>query len=210
MRVELGQHDACAHDDGCAPFAADLHTTLANGSYDWPASILPLADMADYAAAHRTARKRAARAERLGYRFEQISRPDFADDIYEINTSKAERQGRRMTDGYRRRNEFTALPDYPCIRHRIDEYGVLAGTRLVSYLVLYVCGDLALISQILGHGDHLANDIMYLLALRAFNATLDRSGPVTAFYNRHDSGTEGLVYFKERLGFAPARVEWNL
>ena len=27
-------------------------------------------------------------------------------------------------------------------------------------------------------------------------------------YNRHDSGTDGLRYFKEKLGFREMEVEW--
>jgi hypothetical protein len=209
VNLTLGHHHGCVEDKTCDEVADGLYATLSNGNYNWPVSLLTLDSMADYTAARRTARKRAAHAERLGYSFQQISRSVFADDIFEINTSKPERQGRPMTDGYRRRNEFSALPDYPCIRHRIDEYGVLAGSTLVAYLVLYTCGDIALVSQILGHGDHEPNDIMFLLALGTFAETLERSGPVVAFYNRHDSGTDGLRYFKERLGFQPGRVQWH-
>lgn len=209
MNLSLGAHSLCLNHDLCREVTDGLYATLSNGNYNWPVSILTLADMNAYAAEHRTARKRAARAGRLGYTFEQISRAGHADDIYAINTSKPERQGRPMTDGYRRRQEFAPLPDYPCPRHRIDEYGVLSGTRLVAYLVMYVCGEVALVSQILGHADHEPGDVMYLLALGAFNATIERSGPVVAFYNRWDSGTDGLRYFKERLGFQPGRVTWS-
>lgn len=115
-----------------------------------------------------------------------------------------------MSAGYRERPTFTPLPTYPCSRHRITAYGVFtANAELVAYLVLYVCGDLALVSQILGHANHLQNDVMYLLTVETLRHTLERSGPAVAFYNRHDSGTDGLRYFKERLGFQPARVEWQ-
>lgn len=209
MKLTLGAHNGCIHHPLCDEIADGLYKTLSNGNYNWPVSLLTLNDMDSYTAAHRTARKRAARAQRLGYRFDRISRSAYADDIFAINTSKPERQGRPMSDGYRRHQRFPALPDYLCPRHRIDEYGVLTGDRLVAYLVLYVSGDIALVSQILGHADHLAGDVMYLLALGVFAATLERSGPVVCFYNRHDSGTHGLVYFKERLGFQPGRVEWQ-
>jgi hypothetical protein len=35
-------------------------------------------------------------------------------------------------------------------------------------------------------------------------------GPGVVVYNRHDSGTDGLRWFKERLGLSEARVEWSL
>lgn len=211
MNLRLGCHDGCVRADECQPLANGLHATLASGKYDWPASILRLDDLDSYLAVRRTLRKRAHRAEKLGYRATTIRRADHADEIHAINTSKPERQGRPMADSYRRRPQFELLPSYSCARHRIDEYGVLdRDSTLVAYLVLYACGDIALISQILGHADHLANDIMYLLIRGAFQAMLERAGPLVVFYNRHDSGTDGLRFFKERLGFSPERVEWQL
>lgn len=209
MNIRLGNHPDCAHAAECESLAADLHRTLSTGRYDWPASILPLDDFDGYLMAHRTARKRRSRAARFGYRFEPIDRADHIDAIHAVNTSMPKRQGRPMTAGYLERPTFAPLPAYECFRHRIDCYGVFAST-LVAYIVVYTCGQVALVSQILGHADHLANDVMYLLAVEAFRTTVDRSGPVVAFYNRHDSGTDGLVYFKERLGFRPARLTWLL
>ena len=110
-----------------------------------------------------------------------------------------------MSSGYLERPTFSPLPDYPCPRHRINTYGVLAGDTLVAYLVLYLSGDMAMVSQILGHADHMRNDVMYLLVVEALRET---PPPVKVFYNRHDGGTEGLRYFKERLGFQPEKVTW--
>jgi hypothetical protein len=210
-RITLGDHPRCAHEAGCEQFARDVHKLLASGRYDWPASVLPLEDFADWRVQHRTARKRAGHATRLGYTAVRISRADYLDEIYAINTSLPARQGRRMTSVYRKRPKLSRLPDYPCVRHRIDEWGCRRpdGT-LVAYLVLYVCGELAMISQILGHGDYLADDVMYLLVADALEHTLADAGALTVFYNRHDSGTDGLRYFKERLGFEATAVEWAL
>jgi len=208
MNVTLGSHPACVHDDGCAPFAERTHAQLSTGRYDWPASILELADMDAYLAQHRTARKRAQHARNLGHTARPIERADHVDDIYAVNTSAAERQGRPMSAGYTSRPEFSRLPAYPCPRHRIDEWGVFTSRGgLVGYLVLYVCADLVMVSQILGHAGHMRDDIMYLLVADALAAV---PLPATVFYNMHDSGTDGLRYFKERLGFRPERVAWAL
>lgn len=209
MKITLGSHPDCIDAPECAALACPLHTQLSTGRYDWPASILPLADIDAYLAAHRTARKRAQHARNLGYTFEPIDREAHEDEIYRINVSMPERQGRPMSDGYKVRPSFSPLPDYPCARHRIDTYGVFAPSgRLVAYIVVYVCGDLAMVSQILGHAERLADDVMFLLVVETFRATLRQSGAVTAFYNRHDSGEAGLRFHKERLGFRPERVEW--
>lgn len=208
MKLALGDHPSCAHDENCAPFAARLHEKLAGGPYDWPASILRVDDQTAYLADHRTARKRAAHSRRLGYVSRPIDLSEHLDEVYAINTSLPERQGRQMTSAYRQRPTRDRLPSYRCPRHRADEWGVMSPEGvLVAYLVLYLCGEVAMLNSILGHGDHLRDDVMYLLVLEALaHVPL----PATVYYDRHDAGTDGLRYFKERLGFQPARVEWVL
>lgn len=78
--------------------------------------------------------------------------------------------------------------------------------KLVAYITTYRSGDLVLVSQILGHADHLENEVMYLLFAGALEREIAEAGFVV--YNRHDSGTEGLRFFKERLGFREEAVEW--
>lgn len=202
-RVSLGL--TCDHDS-CAEFAGPLLSQLANG-YE-RCSVLPMPDsLEDWRAEHRTARKRADRAERLGYHFAEIRREEHDDDIYAINTSLDSRQGRPMSAGYRERPHFGQLPAYPCDRHRVRTFGALdVRGQLVAYLWLYRAGDLALVSSILGHGAHLANDVMYLL----FQGMLERESDFGGYivYNRHDSGTDGLRYFKAKLGFESTEVSW--
>lgn len=205
MTITLGSHGECIQAPECAAFSGPLYEQLSCGSYDYPVSVLDLEDFDEYLAEHRTARKRAARAERLGYICLSFERADFADDIYQINTSLPERQGRPMSAGYTERLTFSPLPVYPCPRHRIDTYGVFYGDTLVAYLVLYLSGDMAMVSQILGHADHLEDDVMYLLVVEALRRA---PKPTTFFYNRWDSGQDGLRFFKERLGFQPERVAW--
>jgi hypothetical protein len=191
----------------CLEMAWKLHRQLSDG-YTHRVSAMPMpSDMAAYLSAHRTARKRAARAERLGYRFAEIDRHEHEDDVFAINTSMPERQGRPMSAGYHDRPSFGANP-CRCDRHHVYTYGVLTGSKLVAYLWLYRCGELAMVSSILGHADHLPGDIMYLLVTEAIRAQVDFGG--TLFYNLHSSGTDGLRYFKERIGFAPTEVEWLL
>jgi hypothetical protein len=85
---------------------------------------------------------------------------------------------------------------------------VLQGDRLRAYLTTYRVGELVLVSMILGHGEHLEHEIMYLLAEGLIDRQSNRPGVL--FYNRHDSGTEGLRFYKERIGFAAGDVEWRL
>lgn len=197
----------CA-EAGCLKMAGEMRMKLDVPNYRIGMSVLPVPEsLGEWRAEHRTARKRADRSKRLGYEFAEIDRSQYPDDIYAINVSLSHRQGRPMGDGYRTRNVPGRLPDYPCASHNIRTYGVLGpDAKLVAYLTLYRECELALISMILGHGAHLRDDIMYLLFAGVVE---DQAGLGGYFvYNRHDSGTDGLVYYKERQGFREATVEW--
>lgn len=199
----------CA-EAGCLKMAAEMRMKLDVPNYTVGVSLMSVPDsLEEWRAEHRTARKRADRSRRLGYRFAEIDRTEYADDILAINLSLPERQGRPMSDGYANPS-IGKLPDYPCERHNIRTYGVTyefgLGAPLVAYLTLYREHELALISMILGHGDHLRNDIMYLL----FSGVVEDQAGLGGwfYYNRHDSGMDGLRYYKERQGFREATVEW--
>jgi hypothetical protein len=192
----------------CRTLALPLLTQLMSG-YE-TCSVLGVPDTLDeWREGHRTARKRADRASRLGYQFREIAREEHADDIYAINTSLGARQGRPMSQAYRERVTFSPLPEYPCERHRVRTFGVLdARGTLVAYLWLYRAGELALVSSILGHGEHLNDGIMHLLVQGVVGAEIPHGGFMV--YNRHDSGQDGLRQFKGWFGFEEAEVAWAL
>lgn len=204
-KTRISLEVACDYPE-CATFAFPLERQLSGGGYDH-CSIMELpADLADWRREHRTARKRADRCQRRGYRFTEISRREREEEIYLINTSIDLRQGRPMSDGYRHKPIYG--DDYsPCPRHGVHPYGVEEpdGT-LVAYLFIYRAGDLALVSQILGHHRYLKDEIMWLLWQGMLEHELVAPGFVV--YNRHDSGTEGLRFFKEHVGLREAAVEW--
>lgn len=206
--IALSLEVDCPASEECRAFAEPLLAQLSDG-YD-ECSVLDLRIGADeWAEAHRTARRRASRSARLGYLFSAFNRERYVDDIFAINTSLAVRQGRPMTAGYRERPSDTPDPDWPCQRHRVTAYGVFLNDGrfpLVAYAFVYRAGDLALVSQILGHGDHLEADVMFLLARGVVEAEAGDGGFLV--YNRHDSGTPGLRFHKERIGFEPREVAW--
>lgn len=200
----------------CRDFAQPLYEQLSSGAYD-ECSVLPIpANINEWRAAHRTARKRAAKCRGMGYSGAVgFDRSRYEDDIYRINTSLAVRQGRPMSSGYLERQTFND-PAYPCPRHGVHYYGVrtsegdvVGGGALVAYLWMYRAGSLALVSSILGHADHLERHVMYQLVDSALFGEIG-NGPGTVVYNRHDSGTDGLRFFKERLGFRATDIEWAL
>lgn len=195
------------HGPDCVEFADKLHAQL-SGGYRRGASTMPLDGFDEYLATHRTARRRASRARRLGYTFDEVDREHFLEDVYAVNVSTPARQGRPMSAGYLERPTFSPNP-CRCQLHHVYTYGVLQGddpSTLVAYLWLYRCGELAMISSILGHADRLADDIMYLLTTETIRAQSEQGG--TLFYNLHASGTDGLRYFKSKIGLSPTDVEW--
>ena len=184
----------------CNLFASKLHAQLGGGRYK-NCSVLPMPpSVEEWREGHRTARKRADRCGRLGYRFAYgFGRHEYVDDIFRINTSLPERQGKPMSEAYGRRPSSSPDPIYPCQRHGVHPYGVLDSRgHLRSYLWIYRSGELALVSSILGHGAHLRDDVMYLL----WQGMLDHEIPLGGYvvYNRADSGTDGLRYYKEKVG----------
>ncbi len=204
--VPVRLETACLNQ-ACADLAFRLHHKLNTTNYTRGVSLMPVPDsLGEWQDDHRTARKRAWRAERLGYRFAAVDMSQHSDEIHEINTSKDQRQGRPMSAGYLDKRAHGPLPTYDCDRHRINTYGVLQGDVLRAYLTLYRVGELALVSMILGHGDHLKDDVMYLLFA---GLVADQAGQGGWFYyNRHDSGQDGLRFYKERVGFRATEVEW--
>ena len=205
-RTAISLEISCDYRD-CADLATPLLSQLARG-YETCATLEIPSDLADWRDQHRTARKRADRANRRGYTAIAYDRSQHADEIHRINTSSPERQGRPMTDAYSAMTEYTHLPSYPCPRHAIRTTGVFhPNQELVAYLTMYRCGDLALVSQILGHAKYLADEIMFLLFQCALLREILR-GPGLVVYNRWDSGQAGLREHKRMLGFAETEVAW--
>lgn len=204
----------------CTEFVSLLHPKFTAphprhpqfGAYELGASILPLpATYGEYwdAVGYYTRRK-VRKAQKLGYAFSQIDRDACIDDLYEINTSMDSRQGMPMKEPYRNRPEpFGPLPDYPCGKHRLATYGVLREGRLLAYTWVYQVGEMCLFSSILGHGEHLGDGIMFMLIAGALEDLIPSAGTKYAMYNMHYSGTDGLRFFKEQMGFAPYIVHWK-
>ena len=125
----------------------------------------------------------AKRAAREGYYCKRFEWENHIPDIAEINFSKEERTGRKMTDSYKRSvDELGGAPvekrelrDVANSRAWWIPWGVFkteeghmqgeveTNEKLVGYIGLTREGDLCSYGTILGHGDHLGFGIMYLL-----------------------------------------------
>lgn len=195
-------------------FTAPHPRTPGISAYQDGCSILVLphtyAEYWDSVAGYGTRRK-VRKAHKLGYRFRTIDRDDYLDDIHAINTSLDQRQGKPMSEAYLTRPKpYGALPTFGCPRHALRTYGVLQGDHLVAYTWVYQIGEMCLFSTILGHGAHMADGTMYMLVAGVLEDLISSAGTRYAMYNMHLSGTEGLRFFKEQMGFRAYWVTWQL
>jgi len=158
-------------------------------------------------------RSKVNRARRLGYEFAPFEHDDYIDDIYAINTSLRERQGRPMTANFFERPEPRGpLPaEQPCPRHREGWYGVFRDGHLYAYIHAYQIGEVTFTPNLLAHGDHLAAGIMSMLLYETtlLHHRISKTSYVYYYYYE-GGGTEGLRFFKEKMGYRPYRVRWRL
>jgi hypothetical protein len=153
----------------------------------------------------RTNRKRSQEA---GLFYKRFSAWEFLDDILAINASAAMRQGREMSREYLERGQLERY-----FAGKRDLHGVFNPEgRLRAYADVPLCGDVAVLSRLLGHAADLDSGIMYLLIseiVRELIQGQETSGrPCWLMYDTFFGASTGLRYFKERLGFQPYRVRW--
>lgn len=150
----------------------------------------------------------ARKAERRGYVIKEIDRNQYADDIFELRTSKPERQGRPIPERFRQKKSVfnNLIPNY----HHwgvIDGHGKLAAC---SWVASY--NEVSIISMLMGHADHLNNGVMYQLVVHIIKhaAEMKKSGSPVKYimYDSFFGATSGMIMFKQKLGFKPYRVKW--
>lgn len=197
----------------CRQIASDEFDLLADprlkGQYEQGQAALRIESADGWLAEHRTARKRALRADRLGYTVSTFEPCDWHEDIMAVNLSTPRRQGRPMNDSYTNKERSTSkIGPMACPLHHRLEYGVFRDEHLYGYAGIIRCGELAHVSMFLGHWDMLEDGIMYLLMREVVFAETELSSPIVLYYNRYDSGTDGLRFYKDRIGLAETDIEW--
>lgn len=149
------------------------------------------------------ARQHYNKSIRLGYTCsvdDYDYRNDHIDDIYKINTSMSDRQGRPMDESYHHPNKFEACKF--CEHHHFVLLLIIQNDTIVAYMEFYIVGQFAQTSRVLGHADHLRNGVMVQLFTRAVDICRDY-GVLYFCYGEWQSGTDGLKFFKKSTGFVP-------
>ena len=171
------------------------------------------------------------KAERAGYVAKPFLVESHVHDVHAIRTSMAMRTAGPVLDYWFLKPEQIATPatapvpfGWPtCPVHWVVWWGVFlpepghhqgaveVGERLVAYVKLWRQGDIVHYTEIMGHKDHLDAGVMLLLH-RAIVRWLI-AGEVEAakgarliLYGALEHGRAGLLTWKKRAGFRPARM----
>ncbi len=145
-----------------------------------------------------------------GYYFKIFPSSDFFTEIIDINSSSNVRQGRPISKSYTDENEVKKwISDKPSL------YGVFdKNDTLKAYAYVPIIGDVCVISRLLGHEEALEDGVMYLLISEVVHDFIEKKKllgyPKYIMYDTFFGAKPGLKYFKERLGFEPAKVKWRL
>jgi hypothetical protein len=171
------------------------------------AALLPLhdiTDVEDYLATRRYARRRVRRASKLGYGTEPFDPEERRGELLAIHSSIPERQGRPIDADY-------LDPDATWETGPHIEYlGVFRDGVLVAYCKVQYAGDIAAMTRLMGHGEHLDNGVMFLLtAAIVGHVTSVRPQTRYLFYDTFFGAAPGLRTFKTHLGFRPYYVRWT-
>lgn len=178
-----------------------------------------------------SALRQAAKSDRAGMRCHRFARRLHLPDIVEINHSKSHRSGGAMRSAYLKTLEEMGgpptkmeRPEEPvCSRHHDTWWGVFQPTpgyrqgeivtdeKLLAYVDLRRLGSFAFYSLILGHGAFLHLGIMYRLHFAIMQWLCDRAVPATRgidylMYSGMDFGGDGMMQWKRKTGFQPARL----
>lgn len=168
----------------------------------YPLAVLTLpSSLPAFLAEHDKLAKMVKLAKKRGYKLSLFDYDAYLDDIFAINTSKSERQGRPMAQSYQsyptkrgRSANFTSAVSVQCL-------GVFKDGRLYAYCVFETCGEISFVNMLLGHGEHLQDGIMYLLFLGLVQYGMQIKGLRYFNYLTLHSSTPGLDDFKRQVGF---------
>ncbi|MES3022056.1 MAG: hypothetical protein V4857_10790 [Pseudomonadota bacterium] len=145
----------------------------------------------------------ARRAKARGYRFVEIDRNAYIDDIHAINTSVDSRQGRPMDAQYLEKKQcFDAIANF-------RYYGVLDNEgQLRAYCNYGHYGNFGAFSQLMGYRNN--DGVMHLMIVEIICRLIDERRVSYVMYDTFFGAQPGLQQFKKILGFAPYRAKYTL
>jgi len=132
-------------------------------------------------------------------------------EIYEINISLPERQGKAMSQSYQQYPTAIQIPYDLCnVVHRyvfvggFDERGTLR-----AYCALAIVGEIAIINTIIGHGANLSDGIMNGMIDYLVNYVGSTTGCKYLNYLDMINCSVGLASFKSSVGFESIKEDFE-
>jgi len=143
-----------------------------------------------------------------GYRSRLMSwdeRNERIPEIWEINISAKERQGRGMSIGYLK--EPVRVGSWECEEHAGLFFGCFSPAgKLVAYIVVSPMGEIWWLSMIIGHKEYLKDFVMVNILVEVILTAYEQKIKYIG-YHRFKNGTKGLQWWKESMGFEPKILE---
>lgn len=148
------------------------------------------------------------RCTKLGYYTDYFIKNKHLDDMYDINVSSDNRQGRSMSKQY--------LEEVPKEEKKeaVSYFGVFTSDKkLVGYIRIINTPNLYVISQLLGHDKYQNDNIMYLILHDLITSLIeknkDNNKEVYLMYDTYFGGSQGIKLYKKRHAFKPYKVKWK-
>lgn len=152
---------------------------------------------------HNQGAHHAKKAKSRGYIFCEIDGNNYINEIYEINTSLENRQGKPMSESY-----LEKVERYESVKN-VKYYGVLnSAGKLMAYCSLGFYGDFAAFSRLIGHRNN--DGAMHLLVTEVICFLINDGALKYVMYDTFFGAQPGLKTFKTILGFKPYRVKYSI
>lgn len=171
----------------------------------------------------------AKKADKQGYVCKMFERRLFVPDQFDINQSKEERGGSKIKGYFQSSIEhlgglpqkYTDVKLPNCPIHYLIYWGlfspepgykqgeVLTNERLLAYAFVRRIGNVAVYSQLVGHGDFLKYGIVYRLHFAIMEWMCKREDAYTQgiehfMHGRYHDGGEGRMLWRKKTCFEPA------
>jgi hypothetical protein len=173
-------------------------------------------------------RQNLVKCSKRGYVFDQFNYYNHVPDIVDINRSKPVRAGGPMKAHYLEGVEqkggypkaYRHIDPVACQYHHLglnfgvfipapyyQQGNVITNRRLIAYSALHVCGELAVYSMVIGHGDYLKDGIMTMLTAGVVDYLHTLPHVRYFMYSAWSDGGAGLQLWKIMHLFEPLNLQ---
>lgn len=139
------------------------------------------------------------KAEKFGVKCQEFNWNEYLDDVYEINNSSTQRQGREMDSSYREYPNQVEYPKNSCFK--IVHIGAFLDDKLIGYVELYIYNNFAMTNRILGHKEYLKYAVMNIMIKECVEYAIQNNIEYINYLTMQNRKNNSLSAFKNRVGF---------